>query len=110
MIVADSFLKQGRNTRQNLKGKNSVDISHSSLVGFYIDGNKHSKRQFPCLSKFMSLLELTLEEQCIRIFLCSCLSIYTKVLSVPQSIETEKSERDQVDHELDERQQKIRRR
>ena len=55
----------------------------------------------------MSLLELTLEEQCIRIFLCSCLSIYTKVLSVPQSIETE---RDQVHHELDERQQKIRRR
>ena len=58
----------------------------------------------------MSLLELTLEEHCIRIFLCSCLSIYTKVLSVPQPIETEKSERDQVDHELDERQQKIRRR
>lgn len=58
----------------------------------------------------MSLLELTLEEQCIRIFLCSCLSIYTKVLSVPLSIETEKSERDQFNHELDERQQKIRRR
>ena len=58
----------------------------------------------------MSLLELTSEEQCIRIFLCSCLGIYTKVLSVPLSIETGKKERDQLDHELDERQQKIRRR
>ena len=30
LIVDDSFLKQGRTTRQNKKGKNSVDISHSS--------------------------------------------------------------------------------
>lgn len=58
----------------------------------------------------MSLLELTLEERYIRIFLCSCLSIYTKVISVPLSIETEKKERDQLDHELEERQQRIRRR
>lgn len=44
----------------------------------------------------MSLLELTLEERYIRIFLCSCLSIYTKVISVPLSIETEKKRKRSV--------------